>query len=166
MTDPLLLAVWRIRDEGAEEAVLCGLMRWPEFCSAAVRETALTAADFTQFRTAAMYDVACYVAAGFDHGPVAVYREVLTRRLRADLGGREFGSWLAHLWFCRHWEPDLLQWWDAACDHMPTQAAVAVAMAKKVRHLAARRDAVHRAAEQARDALDGVFDTDTYDEGD
>ncbi len=164
MTDPIVLAAWRIRDEGAEEAVLCGLLRWPEVCGARIRETGIGAADFSQHKAAALFDVACYVAAGFDHGPVAVYHEVLARRLRDDLGGREFGGWLAHLWFCRHWEPDIVQWWDAACDTMPTQAAVAVAMAKKVKHLAARRDAVHRAAEQARDALDGVFDTDTYEE--
>lgn len=166
MNDPLVFQAWRIRDTAAEDAVLCGMIRWPNVVVPSVRDMGLTAADFSQYKAAALFDAAAWVAAETElYACLAdIYAEVKRRGLRADMGGPDCVIWLADIWFCSYWPNDIGQWWLEEYDPLPHRAAVALAMGRKVMHLAARREAVHRAAEAARDAIDGVHDTDTYED--
>lgn len=158
-----------IRDEHAETVVLCGLMREPDETRAGLAAYRFDRTCFYSDPHGRLYDAVCYVL----NGPVAdsvivdVYRQVCRRArpgwwLDTFATPADFTAFLLDAWFADPWLVDMTKWADPS--RFPDQgqyAWAALAAAAKLRHMAARRQAVYAANELLRDALDPVGDADS-----
>lgn len=91
---------------------------------------------------------------------VNIFHRMRSERFEVD----NRAVWLVDLWLWLWWPEDLGKWYEPEDDRHNISVACGLAAARKVRWLAARRHAIHRARQAIRDAGDGVSSPEEYDE--
>ena len=134
-------------DRESEMTVLCGLMREFELVYRELQVVGLSEGDFyfhthqlAYRRLLELYDVG-------EPGPYTLFRRIERAGQCEEWGGRQ----------------SLLWWITEALDADPS-GYDAMACGVRVHWLACRRRAIHRANEVIRDAYDGVWGPDHYEE--
>lgn len=155
----------RLKDMLAEQAVLCGILHAPHEMFRQLSKIGLTADHFGHRREMAAFEILkeMWVLGR------TIELDVVWRWFRHKLPVEDQGDsaiWLCDLWVVDFWDERMRFFWiDSPLDNLPTgYASRGLAAAAKVKWLSARRNAIYRANQVIRDAMDGVADADTFEE--
>lgn len=154
----------RLRDVDAERAVLCGVLRDARAAFVGLAKVGLTAAEFGH-----ALEMDCFLTLtdmwkrGREINLVSSWHAIRRAGIerKYDLNSAIL---VADLFTWDWWPSDIMQIWEPEYFELGLKTGLCLAAAKKVKWLATRRDAIYRANEVIRNALDGAIGPEFYED--
>lgn len=154
-----------LRDVSAENAVLCGILHEPNEMFRQLAKLGLTEDHFGHHLQLVAFGILKELWTKGTHiDPVTAWR-FFKRELPGD-DKIDLAAWICDLWVLSWWDEKIGFFWvESPLDKLSTgYASRGLAAAAKVKWLASRRNAIHRANQVIRDAVDGVTGPDDYED--